>query len=168
MTGLAKLSSKIKEICEAQGLTLPTDPTTLQLNLERVHTDRAGKELKKLKEAALKKGGKLLSTIYINAYTSYSFRCKMGHTFMSTAANILHNTKGWCPYCGQRHRASQIAMNDRIRGLGVCLTEVIENVHQIVRFKCDTCFREFDDIYDNVSIRIKQGLRFCPFCKKER
>lgn len=166
MTGLSNLASTIKTICEERGLKLPKDPVTLDLNLRNAHTDRSRKELEKLKAAALKKGGILLSDLYINASTYYSFKCGAGHQFRSTAMNVLHNKKGWCPYCGQRHRASQLAMNDRIKGLGVCLTEDIKNVRQVVRFRCDANGHEFEDVYDNVSIRIKQHLSFCPLCKK--
>ena len=55
-----------------------------------------------LQDYAVKKGGELISTEYINTTTFYIWRCKYGHQWKATALDVLgkKNQKGsWCPKC---------------------------------------------------------------------
>ena len=49
-------------------------------------------------EIAEMKGGKLLSTEYINSNTKMLWRCEEGHEWQSRL-NHVKNSNSWCPYC---------------------------------------------------------------------
>lgn len=56
-------------------------------------------DFEKLKQIALKKGGKCLSSVYINSSTKLSWKCSEGHQWEATSNMIQKGT--WCPVCSQ-------------------------------------------------------------------
>lgn len=54
--------------------------------------------IKDLHRLAKNKGGKCLSTKYINAHTKIKWQCKEGHIWGATLNNIKYNGR-WCPIC---------------------------------------------------------------------
>ena len=56
--------------------------------------------LSQLQQVAINKGGKLLSSKYVNSNTLYFWECKKGHNW-STSANNIKNNNTWCPECSR-------------------------------------------------------------------
>ncbi len=54
--------------------------------------------IEKYREVAIKKGGKLLSTEYVNSITPMLWECEKGHRWKARGANVYHSGT-WCPYC---------------------------------------------------------------------
>ena len=63
-----------------------------------------------LQQAAKSKGGVLLSTVYVDNRTKYSWQCHKGHTWEAVAHHII-NTTVWCPHCAglARYTESQVS-----------------------------------------------------------
>lgn len=59
-----------------------------------------------LKEHALKKEGKCLSTEYVNYNTKYEWKCKEGHIFEQQWGTTICQ-KSWCPYCSTQHSKAE-------------------------------------------------------------
>ena len=57
----------------------------------------AKKNLEYYNQFAQAKGGRCLSTEYINSQTKYEWECKEGHKWVAMASNIQFGS--WCPYC---------------------------------------------------------------------
>lgn len=55
------------------------------------------KTIEEIKEVALKRGGKLLSTKYINAHRKLTWACSNGHSFEANYNNVRAGK--WCPKC---------------------------------------------------------------------
>jgi len=59
--------------------------------------------IERLQELAAKKGGRCLSSYYKNAHFKYQWKCREGHSFEATYANISQGK--WCPKCwGERRK----------------------------------------------------------------
>jgi len=71
-----------------QGSWCPTCNGGIKLTLDVMH------------EAAAKKGGKCLSTEYLNSRTKLNWECKEGHQWNATPSSI--NQGSWCPVCARR------------------------------------------------------------------
>jgi hypothetical protein len=56
--------------------------------------------LERLRKVAFEKGGKLLSTKYINSLTKLEFEDKLGNKFWKKPADVLHMNR-WSPYEGK-------------------------------------------------------------------
>ncbi|MCA6437770.1 MAG: hypothetical protein IM600_09745 [Bacteroidetes bacterium] len=54
--------------------------------------------IEKYKKIAIKKGGRLLTDIYINNNTLMLWQCKNGHKWKARGANVFH-MNSWCPFC---------------------------------------------------------------------
>ena len=55
--------------------------------------------IEKLQELAESKGGKCLSTTYINSYSNYKWECHEGHNWEATWINVGYANATWCPHC---------------------------------------------------------------------
>jgi len=59
-------------------------------------------------EHAKLKGGKCLSTVYINSTSPLTFECVDGHTWNTTYSSIRHS-KSWCPTCYNKIKGKNLA-----------------------------------------------------------
>ena len=57
-----------------------------------------------MQEIAKKKGGKCLSTVYVNDRTKLKWQCEKGHKWEATPHGIKRGT--WCPYCAGRRKVT--------------------------------------------------------------
>jgi hypothetical protein len=83
-------------------------------------------------QIAASRGGRCLSTEYVNVETHLSWRCGEGHRWTATAASVRRGK--WCPYCVHNHRLELKEMQHlaRKRG-GKCLsTRYINSVHPLL------------------------------------
>ena len=59
--------------------------------------------IEELQELAKSRGGKCLSTVYVNMHTKLHWECVRGHTWYTGPINIKYRG-AWCPYCKERIR----------------------------------------------------------------
>ena len=64
--------------------------------------------IKEMQELAKSRGGKCLSTEYINALTKLKWQCEEGHTWEAKPHDI--KSGHWCPYCAVKMRASKVRL----------------------------------------------------------
>lgn len=108
---------------------------------------------------AQSKGGKCLSTAYVNAKTRLQFRCGKGHEWDTTYGMIKRGT--WCPYCYGNALSSPLVDIYRIakeKG-GECLSTTYVNSATKLHFRCGKG-HEWHATYS----MIKKRGTWCPYC----
>jgi hypothetical protein len=86
-------------------------------------------------EIASSRGGRCLSTHYVNVRTHLRWKCEAGHQWTATPASIKSGK--WCPYCVHNQRLELKAMRRlaRRRG-GKCLSTTYINNRQPLLWEC--------------------------------
>lgn len=104
--------------------------------------------LKIVNEFAVKKGGKCLSTEYINAKTKLHWVCKQGHEWNA----VFHSIKkgSWCPECvGRRRLTLADAHLEAKKRNGKCLSKELVNSRTYLNWECSNS-HIFPSTLDNV------------------
>ena len=124
----------------------------------------AGKNptIEEFQTIAKKRGGKCLSSKYVNANTKLQWECSEGHTWETTPANIKKGA--WCRKCGfissAQKRKSTIEEMQAIaeaRG-GKCLSDEYVNNQIKLKWQCSAGHQ-----WEATPGHIKQG-QWCPKC----
>ncbi len=112
------------------------------------------------------RGGKCLSSEYINNHTRLQWQCQEGHVWENTPAHIKSGQ--WCPKCGKKERADtqrgsiqemqEIAQQ---RG-GTCLSPEYINAHTKLKWQCQE-----GHMWENTPAHIKSG-QWCPRCAAQK
>ncbi|WP_241170330.1 hypothetical protein [Serratia marcescens] len=76
-------------------------PACANIEIAAKQVDKAG--LDKAVAHATSKGGKCLSTQYINYNTKLTWQCKAGHEPWQATFGSVVGADSWCPECGKRH-----------------------------------------------------------------
>jgi hypothetical protein len=118
--------------------------------------------IEKMQKIAVERGGKCLSTKYLNQRTKLEFECAEGHTWFAKSGNIK-NSKSWCPDCATNKHLTieEIQKIAEERG-GKCLSAEYVNSQTNLKWECaegHTWFAKPGDI--------KNGGTWCPHCYKE-
>ncbi|MHA1784097.1 MAG: zinc-ribbon domain-containing protein [Candidatus Helarchaeota archaeon] len=116
-----------------------------------------GTLLKDMQDLARSRGGKCLSTHYVNARTKLTWQCKEGHVWKTSPTVIKKGS--WCPEC---HGGKKLtAMHDlAARRGGKCLsTEYINSTCKLT-WQC-----ERGHVWKASSSKIKGGS-WCPTCAR--
>ena len=85
----------------------PLDVVIVNKSWCKVCAGQTPRTLKELQEVATARGGKLLSTKYINVDATYDFECSLGHKF-SNRFNHVVNRGQWCPRCNKGSKSEEI------------------------------------------------------------
>lgn len=64
--------------------------------------------LKDMNDHAISRGGKFISTEYVNGRSPLTFECADGHVWNTTYSSIKHR-KSWCPKCHNKNRGKNLA-----------------------------------------------------------
>ena len=75
-----------------------SDRARTQCMARKRKQSRVVRMLARVRQAARRRGGKCLSTVYHGIAKTYQFECRNKHTFPARAEHILHSGS-WCPYC---------------------------------------------------------------------
>ena len=95
-------------------------------------------EMQKLAES---RGGRCLSTIYVNNRTKLKWQCKEGHIWEATADNIKAGK--WCRICGIKRAANKKRLtindmqNEALEKRGRCISEKYTDAHTKLEFECE-------------------------------
>lgn len=114
--------------------------------------------IEEMKLLAAAKGGKCLSTKYVNSKTKLRWQCVEGHQFNTTPGSII-NRDSWCPKCSKRDKGTI----DEMRALaksknGKCLSEVYVTSLTKLQWECDKGHKWFA-----IPSAINSGS-WCPKC----
>lgn len=145
-------------------------PACVQEMSENAHRCNGRKlNMCQLSALAHSRGGRLLSTSYVDARTPLVWACRHGHVWKATVSNI-RSAKSWCPECArQRRKLSMDDMHDMAheRG-GQCLSKEYISEHVKLKWRCAKG-HEFMLAPNNIR-RSPDGKRkptWCKICAKE-
>jgi hypothetical protein len=117
-----------------------------RLNIEQMHA------------LAESKGGKCLSTIYINSQKKLKWECKYGHKWKALPSSIK-NSDRWCPECGGSKKLTIEDMHALAESKGgKCLSTIYINANSKIKWEC-----EFGHKWEATPGSIKGGS-WCPEC----
>ena len=114
-----------------------------------------------MQEIARKRGGKCLSSKYMNTQTKLEWQCSKGHKWMATSASIKIK-KTWCPKCN-RYYMTKLTIEEmqeiaRKRG-GKCLSDKYINISTKLEWQCSNGHR-----WMSQPLTLKHGKSWCPKC----
>ena len=96
-----------------------------------------GGGLERLQKVAKSKGGKCLSTSYVNTRTKLEYECKNKHTWKAVAQPILEG--GWCPYCAGKKiwggGLARVQKAAKLKG-GKCISKEYKTSKTKLDFQC--------------------------------
>lgn len=140
---IEKLKDFIVERCNLLSINIEKNIDNLIINpkLEPISLEY----LKKYQTIAKNKGGKCLSTTYLNNSEELLFECKEGHEWAAVPSNI--RSGAWCPICyGIKHSGSDYEhtseyflkkyQNIAASKGGKCLSEIYINNSSKLTFEC--------------------------------
>lgn len=106
---------------------------------------------------ARKRGGRCLSSNYINSVTKLRWRCAEGHTWMATPSMI--RSGNWCPRCAGKEKLTIAAMRKlAITRGGKCLSTEYRSRQSKLRWQCAHVHQ-----WEAAPSSIQRG-RWCPEC----
>jgi len=135
---------------------------------------RAQKKMRKkytiqdMRQLAIQKGGKCLSSEYISKNTKLSWKCKHGHVFETTPNSILYSNT-WCPTCSVVNRTQKRKLSlSRIREIGNmhdCILQSTEykNSSTPLSWKCSK-----GHVFSRTITQIQDRVYSCPLCRKDQ
>lgn len=121
------------------------------------------------------KGGKCLSTEYINCRTLMKWKCEHGHEW-EAPFYYIKNSKTWCPKCGDISRSEKTTGSKRIfnkitledckkfaeaKG-GKCLSTEYFTVKTKMKWEC-----EHGHEWESTFSQLKYNKAWCPICVKK-
>ena len=152
------LEKFIRDECKKLDINIPRNEAINENELIEAYLSFS-KEIEKLKLFAENKGGKLLTSYYVNAVTKMKWQCANGHIWEATPNNIINNLT-WCAKCLNM----EVDTIDNMKQLalehgGLCLSEQYFNQKTKLRWRCAEG-HEWEAIPRN----IKNKKYWCPYC----
>jgi len=118
--------------------------------------------IEEMQKVAKERGGKCLSTTYINARTNLKWQCKKGHTWEATPGSVKGGT--WCPNCSGRKR---LTIEDMVqlaeKRNGKCLSTAYINNSTKLLWECEN-----GHTWRMTPQTVKNKKRWCQTCKNEQ
>ena len=108
---------------------------------------------------ASERGGRCISTLYINSVTPLLWQCGLGHRWKAVPASIRKGS--WCPECAGVKRGTIQEMREiaESRG-GICVSELYVNTATKLRWRCRAGHE-----WNAAPLHIKRG-HWCPLCAR--
>jgi hypothetical protein len=105
------------------------------------------------------RGGKCLSTKYINTGTKLLWKCSKGHKWEAAPVQVKNGS--WCPHCAGNARLTIEEMRDiaKSRG-GFCLAKIYKNNHTKLLWECAAGHR-----WEAIPLNVRAGS-WCPVCAR--
>lgn len=114
----------------------------------------------RLKDYCESKGGKLISTEWLTAKTTYEVDCgNPNHPNFFSTADSLVNKPQWCPYCSGRKGNFQEEIESIVKNKNGEVLSDYTTSYEYVKVKC---FKH-NYTWDMMPMNIKKG-RWCPIC----
>ena len=108
---------------------------------------------------ARKRGGRCISTRYVNSAAPLLWECASGHRWSAVPSSIRKGT--WCPDCAGVRRLTLEQMNEiaKSRG-GRCLSDRYRNSATRLEWRCSKGHE-----WSATALQVKKG-HWCPFCAR--
>lgn len=115
--------------------------------------------IEEMKTLAAAKGGKCLSTEYVNSKTKLRWLCANGHEFLSAPGNIISGGH-WCPKCSGLAKGTIEEMHELAKAKGgKCLSLTYINNNTKLLWECVEGHR-----FKTSPSLVKNGGHWCPKC----
>lgn len=114
--------------------------------------------LKDLQEVAVKRGGVLLSSVYLGGQTKLTWQCGVGHVWEARPCDIK-NSKSWCARCAGKvkYTLEDVRAMAEARG-GTCLSSEYVSRTSKLEWQCAK-----GHVWVTSTSVIQRG-HWCPFC----
>ncbi len=174
-TKYINLQTKLRWQC-AQGHIWKTKPSTIKARktwcpvcVKNALGQQRRLTIEAMMKLAKERGGKCLSTEYVNAKTKLWWECSEGHLWKAAPESIKY-MRAWCPACSLSRRSGQrptIVIKDmrklaKERG-GKCLSAEYINAYTKLEWQC----RE-GHTWMAAPNRVKNSGSWCLACTRER
>jgi len=128
---------------------------------KRCFFDRLKDSLENMQTLAQAKGGRCLSTAYVNSTTHLEWECAAGHRWLAMPATIK---KAWCPACKFDQKRLGIGKMQELAHMhgGRCLSETYKNCGTRLTWQCIE-----GHIWETTPTIVKLG-NWCPECSRIR
>ena len=113
---------------------------------------------------AAERGGKMLSSEYVNAQCKLLWQCEHGHKW-EALLKVIKKENSWCPRCSKDKRKLSIDDIHRIaaeRGEKMLFSEYVNIMCQL-RWEC-----EHGHQWKASLSNVKYGRTWCPHCRKPK
>lgn len=108
---------------------------------------------------ARERGGRCISTLYVNASVPLLWQCANGHRWSAVPASIRKGT--WCPDCVGIRRLTIEQMKEMAKSRGGrCLSELYRNSASKLNWRCSAGHE-----WSAAPLQVKKG-HWCPFCAR--
>lgn len=151
--------------CYENGFDVPEGAENQEVKLRKAFSPSTKAKLKGIQEAASRKGGICLSSIYLGQHVKLQFRCEKGHEWETTPYVIL---KGhWCPECSVVTRGNSRRLTIEEMNLlakqngGRCLSTEYINANTHLLWECSKGHQ-----WRAIPNSIKRGS-WCAICSRE-
>ncbi len=116
-------------------------------------------DIAKMRALARERGGRCISTCYVNSAAPLLWECTSGHLWSAVPASIRKGT--WCPDCARVRRLTLEQMIEiaKSRG-GRCLSNRYRNAATKLEWCCSTGHK-----WSATPLQVKKG-HWCPFCAR--
>ncbi len=113
--------------------------------------------IEEMRKIAQQRGGKCLSSVYIDSKTNLLWQCSEGHQWKAPPAGVKHGS--WCLYCAGKAKGTIKEMRQiaRERG-GKCLSATYISRHTKLLWQCSKGHQ-----WKAQPNSVKYG-KWCPFC----
>jgi len=135
MTKEKDLPSLIKNILTLNGIKIPK-----KLKEFAPKIDKENSYLIRMQKIAIKKGGRLLSTVYSGQRAYYDFECSEHHTWPAKGSHILKKHGTWCLKCkiDRVGRKNRIFNSKQIKEIRKLLKNGETGVSLAQKYKCSS------------------------------
>jgi urease gamma subunit len=113
-------------------------------------------DMSSMNSIANERGGKCLSSKYINARTKLKWQCEKGHIWKATPDNIKHGS--WCPVCVGKYQDIRDMHKLANEKGGKCLSSKYTNNRTKLEWQCKQ-----GHIWEATPNNVKNGT-WCPQC----
>jgi hypothetical protein len=108
---------------------------------------------------ARERGGRCISTLYVNATVPLLWECASGHQWSAVPASIRKGT--WCPDCAGVRRLTLEQMKEMAESRGGrCLSKCYRNSASKLHWRCSAGHE-----WNAAPLQVKRG-HWCPYCAR--
>ncbi len=118
-------------------------------------------QLKKMRKLAVARGGKCLSTVYMNTNTKLKWQCAKKHQWEASPNHVQQGH--WCPDCGWKRKTIQNMYELATAKNGKCLSKIYANAHNKLKWQCAKGHQ-----WEAVAYSIIYQGSWCPKCAIDR
>lgn len=148
----------INQILEQSKLYNIIIDNNIDISINNVYkNNNAFLALEKLKKIAISNGGVCLSDSYIDNSFKLSFKCGKCNYIWKSSPNSIKNGN-WCPFCANKIKSINDAINLAINKNGKCLSINYINSNSKLEWQCS-----LDHIWKASYNQIQSG-NWCPIC----